>query len=212
MTKVTKMPRAEQWADQICSELGKSVESTIEVGRLLKKAKDDLGHGEWGRLFDDGLLPFGQEMARLYMRVAANPLLTNSKHVWNLPPAVSTLAKLADADQAKLKNALKDGVIRPDMPRKAVKALLPPARKRERAVSSSRTDETSTDLQVQVVVPIASWSDEAEANSVRDALRPARTLVDDWPEGRSYELFIHEVRQLLKYLERLEGQRNAVSA
>ena len=56
-------PLADQWAERICVQLRKSVESIIQVGRLWVEAKDDLEHGEWGRLLDDKLVPFSQDTA-----------------------------------------------------------------------------------------------------------------------------------------------------
>jgi hypothetical protein len=137
--KVSKLPRAEQWADRICTQLGKSVESIIEVGRLLVKAKADLEHGEWGRLFSDDLLPFSHQTANKLMAVASNSLLSNPAHVRNLPPHWGTLYELTKAEPATLKNAFKDGVITPDMPRKAVKALLP-----TKGTTKSRTKSPKT--------------------------------------------------------------------
>ena len=89
--KLARVPRAEQWADRICTQLGKSVEAIIEVGRLLVKAKADLAHGEWGRLFEDDLVPFGQRTADRLMAIARHPVLSNSTHVSNLPPSWGTL-------------------------------------------------------------------------------------------------------------------------
>lgn len=122
MGKLTKLPRAEQWADRICAQLGKTVESIFEVGRLLVKAKADLTHGEWLRMFDEGLLPFKKSWAEMFMAVAKNQLL-NSHDRGNLPPVVGTLYELSTVPDADLRNAFRDGLITPDMPRKAVMAL-----------------------------------------------------------------------------------------
>jgi hypothetical protein len=117
--------RAEQWADRIGSQLGKSVEAIIEVGRLLVKAKAELVHGEWERMFTDRLIPFSRSTGNRLMLIAEHPVLSNRAHVHALPPAWGTLYELTKADRTKLKNALKDGVITPDMQRRDVKALLP---------------------------------------------------------------------------------------
>lgn len=125
MGKLSKLPRAEQWADQICAQLGKTVESNINVGRLLLEAKEDLVHGEWLRMFDGGLLPFRKSWGEMFMAIAAKSFLVNSHDRGNLPSAVGTLYQLSKADPTKFKNALKDGLITPDMKRRDVKALLP---------------------------------------------------------------------------------------
>ena len=123
--KLIKMPRAEKWADQICVQLGKSVESIIEVGRLLIKAKADLEHGEWGRMFDEGLVPFSQQTANKLMAVSEHPQLSNSAHGRDLPPSWTTLYELSRVEPDRLTAALNDGTITPDMRRSAVSALLP---------------------------------------------------------------------------------------
>jgi len=124
VSKLRRLPRAEQWADRICTQLGKSVESIIDVGRLLVKAKADLVHGEWLRMFNDSLVPFTISTAQRLMKIAAHPQLSNTAHVQHLPPSWGTLYELTKVEPTRLKNAFRDGVITPDMPRKAVQDLV----------------------------------------------------------------------------------------
>ena len=128
--KVAHIPGAEQWADRICTQLGKTVESILEVGRLLIKAKAALPHGEFGRLFHEGLVPFTQNTADRLMAIAKHPALSNSAHAQNLPSSWMTLYELTKADPAILRAALKDGSIKPDMTRREIRALLPPMKAR----------------------------------------------------------------------------------
>lgn len=127
--KLTRLPRAEQWANQICAQLGKSVESIIDVGRLLLKAKADLVHGEWGRMFSDELVPFSRQTAFRLMAIAEHPQLSNVTHVQHLPPSWGSLYELTKVEPKRLSAAFKDGIITPDMQRRDVKALLPPTRR-----------------------------------------------------------------------------------
>ena len=124
MSVLMKSPRTEQWATRIRAQLGKSVESIIEIGRLLLKAKNDLVHGEWGRLFEDELVPFGRQTAFRLMAIADHPQLSNVAHAQHFPPAWYTLYELTKVPSPILKNAFRDGVITPDMPRKAVQELV----------------------------------------------------------------------------------------
>ncbi len=117
---------AEQWADRIRGELRRTVESIVETGRLLLKTKSDLAHGEWGRMFEERLIPISQDTAGCYMRIAAHPLLSNSDHGRNLPPSWRTLYELTKVPEPTLINAFKDGLITPEMERRHVAALLPP--------------------------------------------------------------------------------------
>lgn len=194
---LARIPKAEQWAKRIIVQHRETAESMIETGRLLLQAKKELGHGEWGRMFEERLIPFRQRWAEMFMAVASNRLLSNSHDRANLPPALGTLYDLTRADQEKLKNALKDGIITPDMKRSDIKALMP------------RTKQTAPDT--IDVEPITKGIDDKEATAVRVALQPVRDLVNDWPDERSTYLFpilIHEVRQLLKQLERAERLPN----
>lgn len=126
---LTKLPHAEQWADRICAQLGKSVEAIIEVGRLLVKAKADLEHGEWLRMFESNFVPFGIRSAQMLMAIAEHSALTNTKHVSYLPPSWGSLYLLTKVEPKRLTAAFRDGTITCDMPRKAVAALLPPRKK-----------------------------------------------------------------------------------
>jgi len=123
--KLARAPRAEQWAHKINTASARSVESILEIGRLLHAAKRDLAHGEFGRLFDERLIPFSQNTADRLMAIAGNPVLSNSAHVQNLPPSWGTLYELTKIPGPVLRNAIKDGIITPDIPRKAIAGLLP---------------------------------------------------------------------------------------
>jgi hypothetical protein len=121
-----RRPLAEQWAGKIKAQIGKSVESIIGIGRMLIEAKAQLPHGEWGRMFDDGLLPFSHRSASCLMAIADNPVLSNSHHGANLPPSWRTLYDLARLPEPVLQNAFRDGLITPALERHEVRALLPP--------------------------------------------------------------------------------------
>lgn len=179
--KLSKMPRAEQWAERICAQREKTVESFMETGRLLAGARKDLPHGEWTRMFRDGLLPFGHRTADRLIAIAGHAILSNETHVSCLPDSWGTLYALTEIPVPVLKNALKDGVITPDMPRKAIKALLPAKR--------SRHTEPEP----------AAESFDAEVAIAR-VVHVIRGVIADWPNGQPLDEFIstleHEVAQL----------------
>lgn len=158
-TTLSKSSRAEQWAGRICTQLGKSVESIIEVGRLLVKAKADLAHGEWGRLFEDELVPFSINTAQRLMAVSQHPVLSNTAHGQHLPSSWRTLYELTKVEPQTLTNALKDGVIAPDMERRAVRALMPAALPSEPHAFHWLT--AIGDLRARVERVINAWPDDA---------------------------------------------------
>jgi hypothetical protein len=203
---IHRLVRAEQWADQICTQLGKSVESIIEVGRLLSKAKADLAHGEWGRIFDERLIPVSHRTANFYMVVASHPLVSNSKNFSNLPATVSTLYKLTKLPEPTLKHALADGLITPDMPSKAVKALLPVERKPAPVI-----DVLSAQADAVDDFEMPRWADDEIRTRVQAALQPVRELIEGWPDDQDFSLLMHQLTQITRYIERL-AQRHEVSA
>lgn len=189
MSSLSKMPLAEQWADRIGTQMGKSVEAIIEVGRLLIKAKAELAHGEWGRMFDDKLLPMSQRTAIRLIQIANHPVLSDRSHGTNLPPSWRTLYELSHLKPAELNAAFKDGLISPEMPRTAVAALRPvrvktveaevitqePAPKRHKhhdeIVRRLRAGETVTGIAAALKV----GNDRVSAIGVESGLLPDRT-------------------------------------
>jgi hypothetical protein len=127
---LTVVADAKSWATRINKALGASAQATIEAGRELCAAKDALEHGEWGRLFDDKLIPLSQRSANCLMAVARNPVLSNSQRVANLPSSWGTLYELTKLPEPVLEKALSNGTITPETQRKAVTALLASPTKR----------------------------------------------------------------------------------
>ena len=94
---------------------GKSVEATIALGQVLRQAKKALDHGQWGAMFTEGHIPFGQDKAAMLMRIARNPVLANSDECRNLPASWTTLYRLARHPDHELKAAFVNHLIHPQM-------------------------------------------------------------------------------------------------
>jgi len=151
---VVRRTSVEQWAERICTQLGKTVESIVEVGRLLVKAKGALKHGEWTQLFIGTMIPMSQATAERYMRIASVPQLSESRNFEILPSSVDTLyalARVATVEPKRLTTALKDGTITPNMKRRAVADLLPAKKTKASRVTSVPTP----------IAPIAAAIDDA---------------------------------------------------
>jgi hypothetical protein len=91
------------------------VKNIIDTGCWLWAAKDELPHGEWGKIFDNGELPFSQRTASMLMKIANDPVLSNSKYISNLPPAWSVLYQLTRLETHQLEQLLAEGRITPDL-------------------------------------------------------------------------------------------------
>jgi hypothetical protein len=111
------------WCNRIESAWDASRESTIEVGRLLIAAKEELPHGEFGKMLESEL-PFSGRTAQRLMRIADDPRLTNTTHASLLPTSWSVLYELSRLRNDEFERHLAVGAIRADMSRDDALRLL----------------------------------------------------------------------------------------
>jgi hypothetical protein len=121
------LPEADIWAARIAACWRASVESIIEVGRLLIAAKNALPHGSFGEMID-GNLPFTASTAQRLMTIAGDQRLSNPAHVQHLPPSWGTLYELTKLPDEEFDAKIKDGTIRPDMMRRDLTHVRPARR------------------------------------------------------------------------------------
>jgi hypothetical protein len=91
-----------EWAVECRRWRRKTIEGLIGLGKTLRKAKDDLDHGEWLPFLRDDLR-IDESFARRLMKIARDPRLSNQAHWPDLPTALRTLLllrsdRLSDAD------------------------------------------------------------------------------------------------------------------
>lgn len=113
---------ATAWAQRIAACWQASVTGILEVGRLLAAAKEALEHGEFEKMIEDHL-PFVPRTAQMLMAIAADPRLTNPKHVSLLPASWGTLYEISKLSDEDFDVALAGGKIRPDVERNEVAAV-----------------------------------------------------------------------------------------
>jgi len=124
-----KNTKAEYWAPRINAEWRKSVEGILNVGRQLIAAKESCEHGEFLRLFKghenavSDPVPFGEDAAQQLMKVASNPVISNTEFVRHLPQSWGTLYELTKLDDEQIVAGIKAGEITPDMTRAEASAL-----------------------------------------------------------------------------------------
>lgn len=118
-------------ADKFELTMRKSLAAAIRLGDLLVEAKEQLAHGEFGRLFSDhaapvdGAMPFSASWARRLMAIAESPVLSKRDHGPVLPADLNAVYQLSRLDDDQLDAAIKAGDIHPRMGRDEVRALLP---------------------------------------------------------------------------------------
>jgi N6-adenosine-specific RNA methylase IME4 len=101
------------WAREIKGKWEKSVQSIIETGRTLQRAKAALPHGQFLKMIQSDL-PFKQRTAQMLMRISQNPVISNAKNISLLPASWTILHEMTLFSQPDLKSALKKGELGPD--------------------------------------------------------------------------------------------------
>ena len=119
----------QEWADRILRAARKTVEAVITLGGELHAAKHALPHGEWLKMFKghpqavQNPVRFSEATARMFMAIAAHPVLSNRYLGNDLPSSWRTLFQLTQLPDAKLIQFIKDGWINPQMTRKHAENL-----------------------------------------------------------------------------------------
>ena len=114
-------PSAEQFAHKINVVAGRSVRAAVMLGRLFLRAKENLPHGQWGRLFKGHRhavkqpVPFGERVAQRYMEIAEHEALANPSNWTVLPAKPSILRELATIEAIELNAMIADGRVHASM-------------------------------------------------------------------------------------------------
>lgn len=110
----------DQWRTRIESAWQKSVASVIEVGKLVKQAKEQLGVSY---TLLETELPFSSTVAAFLIKIAENPVLSNPTYYSRLPNGYNTLYYLASVDQGQLVRQIESGEITPNFTLASAKSL-----------------------------------------------------------------------------------------
>lgn len=99
------------WKERIEAAWQRSVASVIDVGRLIKQAKVELGVS-FSLLETE--LPFSSTVAAFLVKIAEHPVLSNPAYHPMLPNGYNTLYHLAGIDETTLVRQLESGQITPN--------------------------------------------------------------------------------------------------
>lgn len=108
------------WQQRIETAWQRSVASVIEVGKLIKEAKENLGVS-YALL--ETQLPFSSTVAAFLVKISEHPVLSNPAYHARLPNSYNTLYHLASIDQDALVQQIEDGRITPNFTLVSAKAL-----------------------------------------------------------------------------------------
>jgi hypothetical protein len=100
-----------EWKSKISEAWQRSVGSIIEVGKLIKSAKEELGISY---TLLETELPFSTTVAAYLVKISDNPVLSNPQYYSKLPSAYNTLYHLTSVDDDTLIEQLNNGIITPD--------------------------------------------------------------------------------------------------
>jgi hypothetical protein len=97
-----------EFAERIKAAWHKSREKILALGRTLIEAKQALPHGDFEDMLERDL-PFSAEHARRFMRIAADPRLSNRAHAPVLPSTLRALGKLTKLNDEQFEASIATG-------------------------------------------------------------------------------------------------------
>jgi N6-adenosine-specific RNA methylase IME4 len=126
MTILLNSLTRQQWAERISEAWNGAGDNMLgaifSIGNDLIESKEGpqrLPHGEFGAMISDDL-PFNRITAHKFMKVAADPRLSNVSIWKHLPPNWTTLYELSRLEDSEFDQLLEDGIIRRDMTAKEI--------------------------------------------------------------------------------------------
>jgi len=134
----------EWWTSQVLHEAWQDFdqaqeragEAAVRLGKSLIEAKENLGHGNFLRLFSDhaspvaDCLPFTSRWARGLMTMASSNAIAKRNYSSVLPSSVRTLTMLASLDDEVIEQAIESGEITPKLTQQQAKELVREKRQR----------------------------------------------------------------------------------
>ena len=130
------------WRQKIEAAWNKSVASVIEVGKLIKEAKENLGVSY---TLLETELPFSSTVAAFLVKIAEHPVLSNPTYYPKLPNSYNTLYHLAKVGEKQLIKQIESGEITPDYTLRSAKSLgetVPRVAKASDAAASPKAKST----------------------------------------------------------------------
>jgi hypothetical protein len=190
----------DQWRTSIESAWQKSVESVIEVGRLVKQAKEELG-SSYALL--ETQLPFSSTVAAFLVKIAEHPVLSDSQYYSKLPNGYNTLYYLASVDEETLKEQLDKGEVTPDFTIASAKRLRDSSK--DEVVRNNKGSSANSEQLAVGVINIAAPGNLAQFQQELDKLlkkydgslkvSAASGSLVEWHKNQLHEKAIDEIKK-----------------
>jgi hypothetical protein len=138
----------DQWRVRIAAAWQRTVESVVEVGRLINESRDQLG-ATYALLETE--LPFSSTVAAFLSKIAKNPVLSDPANFAKLPSGINTLYHLTFIEEEELRKQIEHGEISPDFTLNEAKALREPKTAQGRSGSAITKPKESNLVEVGVL-------------------------------------------------------------
>lgn len=122
-TALANAKSRQEWAAIINADWRKSIESILRTAHNLVAAKEELPHGEFGRMLQEDL-DFGPKMAEMLMKIAKHPIIGKATTSSDLPARWAVLSELVKLPAEDFKWAQERGLISPDTTARSARTLV----------------------------------------------------------------------------------------
>jgi hypothetical protein len=158
------------WTEVIQQAWSRGADSTLELAKLMSRARECLAYGSWGRLWQSETLPFSRRKGEMLVVIGQELEGLNAQNSAQLPAAWNTLYYLARLGRTAVEQLIGQGRIYPKIGLRDARALLPkPHSESQEKDSCSRVKARLVRLGVLIRAESGSWP-EAQRNLVRSQL------------------------------------------
>ena len=112
------------WVEDISTAWARGAAGTLELARIVAKARANLEHGEWSRLWQNQNVPFSKRKGEMLVVIGEAVGELNAQNSAHLPMAWNTLYYLARLGHARLKRLIEEGRVHSDLSLREARALL----------------------------------------------------------------------------------------
>ena len=156
----TKFRTGSEFVEAVSTRYARIKNDFLTIGRMLNCARENLPHGEFMPMIRREL-PFGEDVAEMLMAVAKK-VDEKKLSADQLPPAYSIAYQIASLKEDELKQAVAEGLVRPDVKRAEIEQFKRRIRRPFREANKDRL--TEIDLEIgRLQARILNLRDEAES-------------------------------------------------
>jgi hypothetical protein len=168
------------WTKMIYNAWSRGADSTLQLARLMSRARQCLRYGSWGRLWRSGTLPFSRRKGQMLVLIGAELGGLNAQNSARLPNSWNTLYFLARLGQTAVEQLIAQGRIGPKLSLREAKSLLrgPPAES-EPKNSCSKLMARLARLAALIRAESGSWPVEERRAVRRQILALANEIRDE---------------------------------